>query len=63
MEEILIKNIENGIRAIRLGIKSPKEASLGSQFLKLKPLNLGMHDELMNDYKAVLIEYKTKNPQ
>lgn len=61
MEEIYIKNIKNAIRSIKMGVKSPKEANIGTQLNKLKELNRGMHDELMNNYKAVLIEYKTKN--
>lgn len=63
MEDLYIKNINNGIRAIRLGTKSPQEANIGSQLNKLKPLNEGMYDELMNNYKAVLKDYNEKNPK
>lgn len=60
MEEIYIKAIENGIRAIKLGTKTPQDANLSKSFTGLKPLNAGMHDELMNNYKAVLLEYNKK---
>jgi hypothetical protein len=63
MEERLIANIRNGIRAIKLGLKTPKEASIGTQFTRLKELNKPMYDELLNDYTAVVNEYKTKNPK
>lgn len=60
MEEILIKNIENGIRAIRLGNKTPIEANLAVQFNKLLPLNKGMYDDLMEKYKRVVEDYKNR---
>lgn len=60
MEEVLIKNIENGIRAIRMGNKSPQEASLGSHFTKLKPLNLGMYEDLLDKYKNVVSDYNKR---
>lgn len=57
-EDICIQKIESGIRAIRNKSKTPQEANCGFFFNKLKPLNEGMYDDLMNDYKAVLKEIK-----
>ena len=61
MEELYLKAIRNGIRAIRFGLKTPEQAKVGQGLNKLKPLNEGMYLELMNDYKAVVLEYKNKH--
>jgi translation elongation factor EF-1beta len=60
-EELYIKNVRNAIRAIKLGTKKPEETNIGFNLNKLKTVNVGMFEELMNDYKAVLAEYKAKN--
>ena len=57
-----IKKIEAGIRAIRLGTKSPKEAQIGGALNKLKEVNEGMHEDLIKAYKNVIEDYKKKNP-
>ena len=59
-EEIIIKNIENGIRAIRLRTKTPSETKVGVFLNKLKGLNVGMYEELLEKYKEALEEYKNK---
>lgn len=56
-EEICILNIEKGIRLIRSGKKSPKEAGLGVIFKRLKELNEGMYDDLIGQYKAAVESY------
>lgn len=56
-EELCIQKIESGIRSIKNKTKTPKDANCGFFFAKLKPLNEGMYDELMNDYKAVMLEH------
>lgn len=61
VEEICIQKIESGIKAIKNGTKTPQEAKCGGLFAKLKPLNEGMYDDLMNNYRAVMLEYNTKN--
>lgn len=53
MEDMLIKKIKGGIGAIKNGVKTPQEASLGKFLNMLKDINKPMYDELMNDYKAV----------
>jgi len=60
VEEIYIKNIESGIRALRMGTKTPSETNVGVNLVKLKPLNPGMHDDLIAKYKTALEEYKQR---
>jgi hypothetical protein len=60
MEEILIKRIEAAIRAIRMGTKEPKDVNPAANFEKLKPLNLGMYEELIGKYKNVMTDYNNK---
>ena len=56
-EDICIQKIESGMRCIKNKTKTPKDANCGFFFAKLKPLNEGMYEELMNNYKAVMLEY------
>ena len=60
-EELCIQKIESGIRAIKNKTKTPKEVNCSFFFTKLKPLNEGMHDDLMNNYKIVVIEFNKDN--
>ena len=60
-EDLYIKNVKNAIRAIKLGTKKPEDTNVGFNLNKLKTVNEPMYDDLLNDYKAVLIEYKKKN--
>jgi len=60
MEEILIKQIENGIRAIRMGNKTPLEAEVNSKLVRLKKLNEGMADDLNKKYVAVVQDYNKR---
>ena len=48
MEVFLTKQIENGIRGVKLGTKTPQDvAKRTNKFLeRLKPMNPGMYDEL-----------------
>jgi len=59
-EEIYIKNIENGIRALKLRTKTPSETQVGVFLNKLKGLNIGMYEELLEKYKEALEDYKKK---
>jgi hypothetical protein len=56
-EELYIKNIESGIRALRLRNKTPSEANVGSNLNRLKILNEGMYLEYLEKYKKALKEY------
>lgn len=58
MEDQLIKRIKGGIFAIKTKQKTPEDAGLGILFSRLKEINKPMYDELMNDYKATLINLK-----
>jgi hypothetical protein len=58
MEEILIKKIKGGMTAIKTGQKTPKEASLGLAFNKLKEINLPMYEDLLEQYKEILKKQK-----
>ena len=53
MEDLLIKKIEGLIRSIKKGIITKEESNIGVFFNKLRPLNKGMYDELLNNYKAL----------
>lgn len=57
-EEKLIRVIKGGTAAIKRGEKSPEEAGLGKSLNALSKINVGMHEELMNNYKAACEEYK-----
>ena len=59
-EDIYIKNIENGIRSIRLGSKTPQEANVNSNLQKLKMVNEGMYDELNKKYVNVVKDYNNR---
>lgn len=52
MEEQLIRKIKGGIMGIKNGTKQPNE--VGPLLNKLKPMNIGMYEELFNDYKAIV---------
>lgn len=60
-EELCIKKIEQGIRALKLGTKTPQEAEVGKFLGKLKELNEGMADDLEAKYIKVYREYQKKN--
>jgi hypothetical protein len=59
-EEIYIKNIESGIRALKLRTKTPSQANVGVFLNSLKGLNVGMYEELLEKYKEALEDYKKK---
>lgn len=56
-EELYVKNIEAGIRAIRLRTKSPKEAGVGYSLNKLKEVNVGLYEDYLGKYKKVVEDY------
>jgi hypothetical protein len=59
-EELYVRNIENGIRAIRMGNKSPKDVNVGLHLNKLKLVNLGLHEDLLRKYSNVVKDYKNR---
>lgn len=54
MEQLYIKRIENGLRGLRLGTKTQENCQCGKYLNKLKPLNQGMYDELLEKYQKQL---------
>ena len=59
-EEMYIKNIEAGIRALKLRTKTPSETNVGINLNRLKGVNPGMYDDYMAKYKTALEEYNKK---
>ena len=57
VEELYIKNIENGIRAIRLGTKKPSETLAPVSLNRLKQINIGMYEDCLAKYKRILGHY------
>jgi hypothetical protein len=57
IEETYVKHIENGIRGIKLGTKKPEDTNVGKYLNKLKPINDGLYDELMERYSEVMKRY------
>lgn len=57
-EELYIQNAENGIRAIKMRTKTPQVANVQLYLNKLKPVNIGMYDELHQKYQNVLKDYE-----
>ena len=60
-EETYIKNIENGIRGLRLRSKTPSEVNVGSNLNRLKILNEGLYDEYLTKSTKALKEYNKHN--
>lgn len=58
IEETYVKHIESGIRAIKLGTKRPDEANVGKYLNKLRNINDGLCDDLMDKYQNVVNNYK-----
>jgi len=57
-EETYIKHIENGIRCILNGSKTPKEAKVGVSLNKLKEVNEGLYMDYLEKYKAAVASLK-----
>lgn len=60
VEELYIKNIENGIRAIRLGTKKPSETLAPVSLNRLKQINIGMYEDYLAKYKRILADYNKR---
>jgi hypothetical protein len=56
-EELLIFRIENGIRAIKLGNKTPDQVDVADQFKRLKYLNPMMWEDLQDKYNTQVNNY------
>jgi hypothetical protein len=60
-EELYIKNIESGIRAIRMGSKEPNDTRAPVSLNKLKEVNVGLYEDYLAKYKRVLVDYNSRN--
>jgi hypothetical protein len=58
IEQTYVKLIECGIRAIKLKTKTPHEAKVGKYLNKLRVVNDGLYDDLMDKYQNVVKKYK-----
>jgi hypothetical protein len=58
IEQTYVKHIECGIRAIKLRTKTPYEANVGKYLNKLREVNDGLYDDLMDKYQNVIKKYK-----
>jgi len=59
-EDLLITQIENGIRGIKLGTKQPQQIEMDKWFNRLEMLNKSMCDELLIKYHTMVNQYKQK---
>lgn len=59
-EEYYVKYIESGIRGIKLGTKKPQETNVSKFFEKLRDINIGLYDDLMEQYKVAVENHKKK---
>jgi hypothetical protein len=62
-EDIYIRNIENGIRAIRLKTKTPDQVNVLDNLKRLQLVNVGMAGELQGKYENCLKEFKRREKQ
>ena len=59
-EDLVITQIENGIRSIKLGTKKPTDLEMDKWFSRLESLNKSMCDELFMKYYSIVNQYKRK---
>lgn len=60
MEELLIKKVTCGIRAIKLGTKTPEEARVGYYLNRLREMNSPWYDEYLKMYISINKLYNEK---
>ena len=60
VEELTILQVENQLRGLKMGTKKPEEMDVNRWLIKLKPLNIGMYEELQAKYVRILTEVKNK---
>ena len=59
-EEMYVRHIENGIRAIRMGTKEPKDTLAPVSLNKLKDINKGLYEDYLEKYKNVIKEHNKR---
>ena len=60
MERLYIKNIENGLRGLRMGTKTPETCQCGKWLNKLRAVNEALWEDYMSDYQEHLKKYNAK---
>jgi hypothetical protein len=60
-EDLYVRNIENDIRALKMGTKTPSELTIGLNLNHLKKVNEALYDDLLKKYKVELENFKKKN--
>ena len=60
IEEIYVRNIENGIRGIHCGTKKPEDLSVHTDLKKLQSINDGLYEDLCDKYYNTLDSYRKK---
>ena len=61
VEELYIKNIESGIRVLKLKTKEPSHSNILHNLKKLKEVNDGLYDDYLVKYDKALKEYNKHN--
>jgi hypothetical protein len=61
-EEIYIRNVENGIRGIRLGAKKPEDVAeaVANNLNRLNKVNEGIYQDLSVKYYNVIKDYERR---
>lgn len=60
MEKLYIKKIENALRGLRLGTKTPQTCEFHKWNSKLREINDGLADDFENDYEKNIKIYNRK---
>lgn len=60
-EELYIRNIESGIRVLKLKTKEPSHTNMIHNLNKLKVVNEGMYSDYLVRYEKALREYYKHN--
>lgn len=60
MEELIKKKIEQGIRGIKLGTKSPEDARVGYFLNRLKEIGSPWYEDYLENYMKVSKLYNEK---
>lgn len=53
MEELILKKVNCGIRAVKLGTKTPEEARVGYWLNRLKEINSVWYEECFENYLKI----------
>jgi len=60
-EDLYIRNIQNGIRAMKLSNTAPNDTAAPASLNRLKLVNEGLYQDWLKKYQTALQEYKQKN--